>query len=88
MTPHRDEALRSLRMADHDIVAFEALMQHPEVHPAMACFHAQQAIEKSLKAVLFSRQAEFRRTHDLTELSHLLELTAFRYQFERTGSSR
>jgi HEPN domain-containing protein len=52
MTPHRDEALRSLRTADHDIAAFEALMQHPEVHPAMACFHAQQAIEKCLKAVL------------------------------------
>ena len=73
MTPHRDEALRSLRMADHDIAAFEALMRHPEVHPAMACFHAQQAIEKCLKAVLFSRRVEFRRTHDLTELSHLLE---------------
>ena len=64
MTPHRDEAQRSLRLADHDIVAFEALMQHPEVHPARACFHAQRAIEKSLKAVLVSRQVEFRRTHD------------------------
>ena len=72
MTPHRDEALRSLRMADHDVAAFEALMRHSEVHPAMACFHAQQAIEKCLKAVLFSRQVEFRRTHDLTELSYLL----------------
>ena len=72
MTPHREEALRSLRMADHDIAAFEALLQHPEVHPAMSCFHAQQAIEKCLKAVLFSRLVEFRRTHDLTELSDLL----------------
>jgi HEPN domain-containing protein len=72
MTPHREEALRSLRMADHDIAAFEALGQHPEVHPAMSCFHAQQAIEKCLKAVLFARLVEFRRTHDLTELSDLL----------------
>lgn len=73
MTPQRDEALHSLRLADHDIAAFEALLQHPEVHPAMACFHAQQAIEKSRKAVLFSRSVEFRRTHDLLELANLLK---------------
>ena len=29
-------------------------------------------MEKSLKAVLFSRQVEFRRTHDLAELALLL----------------
>ena len=73
MTPHRDEALRSLSLADHDIAAFEALRQHPEVHPAIACFHAQQAVEKCLKAVLFARLIEFRRTHDLIELADLLE---------------
>jgi HEPN domain-containing protein len=73
MTPHREEALRSLSLADHDIAAFEALRQHSEVHPAMACFHAQQAVEKCLKAVLFARLVEFRRTHDLIELADLLE---------------
>lgn len=73
MTPHRHEALRSLSLADHDITAFEALRQHPEVHPAIACFHARQAIEKCLKAVLFARLVEFRRTHDLVELCDLLQ---------------
>ena len=73
MTPQREEALRSLRLADRDVAAFEALLRHPEVPPAIACFHAQQAIEKCLKAVLFSRLVEFRRTHDLIELSDLLE---------------
>jgi HEPN domain-containing protein len=73
MTPQREEALRSLRLADRDIAAFEALLRHPEVPAAIACFHAQQAIEKSLKAVLFSRLVEFRRTHDPIELSALLE---------------
>lgn len=63
--------MRTLR-ADRDIAAFEALVQHPEVHPAASCFHAQQAIEKCLKGVLFSRRVEFRRTHDLVELSDLL----------------
>jgi HEPN domain-containing protein len=69
MTLQREEALRSLRLADRDAAAFEALLRHPEVPPAMACFHAQQAIEKCLKA----RLVEFRRTHDLIELSDLLE---------------
>lgn len=73
MMPHHDEALRSLSLADHDIVAFEALRRHPEVHPAITCFHAQQAVEKCMKAVLFARRVEFRRTHDLIELSDLLE---------------
>lgn len=73
MMPHRDEVRRSLRLADHDIAAFEALIEHPEVHPAMAYFHAQQAIEKCLKAVLFAARVEFRRTHDLIELADLLE---------------
>ena len=50
MMPHHDEALRSLSLADHDIVAFEALRRHPEVHPAITCFHAQQAVEKCMKA--------------------------------------
>jgi len=72
-TPEREKALRPLRLADRDIAAFEALLRHPEVPPAIACFHAQQAIEKSLKAVLFSRLVEFRRTHDLIALSDLLE---------------
>lgn len=31
----------------------------------LLCFHAQQAAEKSLKAVLISRGISFPRTHDL-----------------------
>jgi HEPN domain-containing protein len=32
------------------------------------CFHAQQAVEKALKAVLLARKVEFPLTHDLEEL--------------------
>lgn len=32
-----------------------------------ASFHAQQSVEKALKALLTRRQVEFRRTHDLGE---------------------
>jgi HEPN domain-containing protein len=31
------------------------------------CFDAQQAAEKAIKAVLVSRDLEFRKTHDLRE---------------------
>ena len=34
-----------------------------------ACFHAQQGVEKYLKAVLIEAGATFTRTHDLKELS-------------------
>ena len=72
MKPHIEEAWRALRLADRDIKAFDILMEEPEAHLSVVLFHAQQAVEKSVKAVLFSRQIEFRRTHDLTELAELL----------------
>ncbi len=72
MRPHIEEAWRGLRLADRDIKVFDILMEEPEAHLSIVLFHAQQAVEKSLKAVLFSRQIEFRRTHDLTELAELL----------------
>jgi len=36
------------------------------------CFHAQQAAEKAIKAVLISRGIPFPRTHDLRELIGML----------------
>lgn len=72
MQPHLEEALRSLRVAARDIKAFQVLKDAPEIDLTSMCFHAQQAIEKSLKAFLFLRQVEFRRTHDLVELAQLL----------------
>jgi HEPN domain-containing protein len=36
-----------------------------------ACFHAQQAVEKYLKAILQAREIPFRKTHDLTILFDL-----------------
>ncbi len=38
-----------------------------------ASFHAQQAAEKALKALLIRHQAEFGKTHDLGELLRLAE---------------
>lgn len=38
------------------------------------CFHAQQAAEKALKALLLHRGIRFPYVHDLAELVHRLEL--------------
>lgn len=69
MTPQHEEALRALRLADRDIVVFERIKDIPEIHASMAGFHAQQAVEKSLKAVLYEKHVDFRRTHDLAKLA-------------------
>ncbi len=73
MKPHIEEAWRAFKLADRDIYAFTVLKKEPEVHLSVVYFHVQQAVEKLLKAVLFSAQIEFRRTHDLTELAYLLQ---------------
>ncbi|MGA2403845.1 MAG: HEPN domain-containing protein [Syntrophobacteraceae bacterium] len=72
MKPHIEEAQRSLRTAIRDIKAFNVLKDASDIDLATVCFHAQQAIEKSLKAVLFLHQIESRRTHDLVLLTQLL----------------
>lgn len=38
------------------------------VRREQACFHAQQAAEKAIKAVLVNQQIEFPLTHDIEEL--------------------
>ncbi len=37
------------------------------------CFHAQQCVEKLLKAVLFARGIEFPKTHNLVFLDEILQ---------------
>lgn len=72
MTPQREEAERFMRLARRDEAAFLALLVSATVDFAVACFHAQQAVEKALKAVMFLHGLEFRRTHDLEELAGTL----------------
>ena len=44
----------------------------PGVRLEALCFHAQQAAEKALKALLIARRIEFPRTHNLRILLDLL----------------
>src|SRR5687767_14910660 len=65
MMPFIDEAKRLLRIAGRDYQTFTILRNHPEAELAPTCFHAQQAIEKALKAVLTIKHIDFRRTYGL-----------------------
>jgi len=44
------------------------LALNEEILPEQICFHAQQAAEKALKAVLLHRKVDFPFTHDLEQL--------------------
>jgi HEPN domain-containing protein len=48
------------------------LLEDPLALDEIIGFHAQQAVEKSVKAVLALRQLAYRRTHQLRELVNLL----------------
>lgn len=61
-----------LESARRDILAFDRLAPMSDMHDSILGFHAQQAVEKCLKAVLFKHDAMVPRTHDLDELLHLL----------------
>ena len=63
-----DETKRWLRRADTDLRVAKKLLGE---EPWVITFHAQQAVEKYLKAFLVYKQMRFRKTHDILELLEL-----------------
>lgn len=57
-----------LRFAQDDLAAARLLLTDVELPARVACFHAQQAAEKALKASLVHAAIQFRKTHDLVVL--------------------
>jgi HEPN domain-containing protein len=69
MTPEYAQTVAAwLAKAHSDLAAARLLIQGTEPHFDSGVYHCQQAAEKALKGWLTSRQVEFRKTHDLTEL--------------------
>lgn len=66
------ETDRWLRYAEEDLTTAKTLLRQPHVVPRHACWFAQQAAEKALKAVLVFLQIDFPRTHDLDVLHNLV----------------
>jgi HEPN domain-containing protein len=55
-----------LQKASGDLAAAQALLQ-PSIPPWTAAFHAQQCVEKCLKAVLVALDRPFPKSHDSSE---------------------
>lgn len=68
-----DAGKRFLELAERDILAFNALKDNSTVHSETVLFHAQQAVEKILKAILIAHDIAPTRTHDLEALAYSLE---------------
>ena len=66
-----DHAQALLRKASNDLVAGGATLATGQALDTV-CFHAQQAVEKSLKAILALHDVEYPWRHDLGELLELV----------------
>jgi HEPN domain-containing protein len=61
-------AAQLARKAEEDQVAVSEFIGNPRVGDGVIGFHAQQAVEKWLKAVIASRGQKYDRTHDIDRL--------------------
>lgn len=71
MAAQADLAQLLLGLASDDEAAARAMLETGAVSDAIVCFHAQQAVEKALKAALAARGVEFPFTHDIAGLIEL-----------------
>ncbi len=62
-----------LAHAESDLNLARLAKDREDILPEQVCFHAQQAAEKALKAVLLSRGIEFPLVHDIEVLVRLAE---------------
>jgi HEPN domain-containing protein len=69
----RDEAKRLLSAAQKDLTALRSMTDSSAFAEEIFGFHAQQAIEKSLKAWLAIIGEQYPRTHDVSLLLALLK---------------
>lgn len=77
MADQHDLAEQLLGLAAEDEAALRAMVDVPAVTDAIVGFHAQQAVEKALKALLAARGVDFPFTHDLRVLMDLCDSAGF-----------
>jgi len=56
------------------------MVENDEIAPEIIAFHAQQAVEKALKALLVQRQVEFTRTHIIGVLIVLCKESGYKIE--------
>ena len=84
----RELAEMLLRKAKQDEFTLEKLVPDPASPDEVIGFHAQQAVEKMLKAVLAKASVPYRYTHDLVELFDLLRKNSLPYPLELEEARR
>jgi len=72
MSSEPAQPARLLALAREDL-AVARLIERAGLSPVALGFHAQQTVEKSLKAVLAAREGSFPFTHDIEALIELCE---------------
>ena len=77
-----------LSLAREDLAAAEALDRAERVSDASVGFHAQQAVEKALKAAIANRDQDFPFTHDIGLLMQLCEDAGFELPTDITEADR
>jgi HEPN domain-containing protein len=68
----RDLVRQWIGKAEQDLAAAGILLKNATRLPAVIAFHAQQAVEKYLKAILVRHQVYFPKTHDLGKVLDLV----------------
>lgn len=76
MRPDSADPRRWLVYARSDLALAREGRQSADVFLESLCYHCQQAVEKSLKAVLIVHKVDFPRTHNLGTLVDRLPATA------------
>ncbi|MCK4458264.1 MAG: HEPN domain-containing protein, partial [Methanosarcinales archaeon] len=68
-----------LAKARDDEILIEEIISKERIRDEIIGFHAQQAAEKLLKALLMARNIPYRKTHDLRELIDLIRDRGIRF---------
>ena len=69
----RDFVNQWLDKANQDLISASTLLKGEFTSFESAAFHAQQAVEKFIKALLVRHQVEFPKTHNISMLKSLVE---------------
>jgi HEPN domain-containing protein len=78
----REEASILARKAEADAVAMRTLAGNSEISDDIVGFHAEQAVEKWLKAVIGNSGVAFEYTHDLRHLVELVKTAVGEFPFD------
>lgn len=62
-----------LESARRDAAAYQALVRNAAIHDSILGFHAQQVVEKAMKATLFKHGVLVPRTHNIAQLLDVLD---------------